>query len=155
MVAWGELREKGAWSNYGHWPLLVGSAIEMRSPEARSTPAWHMWAAAMNPVQSCTPTAGSANHSISLWVHFGPTAGQRALQLPFPQLADECSMKLHSGKGSTFSHPVSCLNHHCRVNFMERPPEKAATGIGMEKAGSKGAPRPTLGIGAVMKEAVG
>lgn len=38
---------------------------------------------------------------------------------------------------------------------MDRLPEKAATGTGMEKGGSKGAPCPALGIGAVMKEAVG
>lgn len=61
-----------------------------------------MWAAAMNPVQSCPPTADSANHSTPHWAHFGPTAGQRALQLPFPQLADKCSIKLTQARAAHF-----------------------------------------------------
>lgn len=97
----------------------------------------------MNPVQGCPPTGGSANHSFPLWAHLGPS--QWALQPPSPQVADECSIKLHWGKGSTFSNPVSCLNHCCRVNFMERPPEKPATGTGSWEGKEQRHSRPCTG----------
>lgn len=86
-------------------------------------------------------TGDSANHIILLWAHSSLLSH---------------SIKLHWGKGSTFSNPVPCLNHPCRVNYMKRLPEKPASDTGSWKGGGiKGAPCPALGIRAVIKEAVG
>lgn len=80
---------------------LFRNSIEIRStPEAKSTPAWHTWGSSHE--STAELPSHRANHSIPLWGHFSPTVGQRALQPPFPQLADECSINSTEARAPHF-----------------------------------------------------
>lgn len=99
---------------------LFRNSIEIRSiPEAKSTPAWHTWGSSHESTAELPSHRRLSKPQHSSLGSLQPHCGSEGTPASLPTAGWWVQYKLHWGKGTTFSNPVSHLNHCCRVNSKE------------------------------------